>query len=313
MRMNNRLVAAFTNSWARQAGLAFLLVALVSCGSQSGDDFASLPPSPLPTYGIGDSYQFSDGSTETVVATERSDVRWRGSDGSYVTSRDVLLPRLSWSNHRVQGERRIGAGPALLFPLQSGKSVAFTATRTVRASSGDRPVTTHENWHCNVAGVVPVTTQAGRFRTWRVDCAMFEQPGGMIQRSEYYAPDIGYYVRREEKIGNAPMQVVELTDYASAEPALPATAWRLRVTDIQQALESEVSGRSSTWRDAATGDAGDVQPLKTVQSATYGWCRDFAEHIRTAGRMYSLQGTGCRNATGAWDIVALEPSKSGRG
>ena len=308
--MRNRLVAAFTSPWARHAGLLSLLVALAGCGSGSGDSLASLPPAPLPTYGIGESYKFSDGSTETVVATESNDVRWHGGDGNYVTSRDVLLPRLSWSNGTVQGERRIGAGPTLLFPLRSGKSVAFNATRTVHTSSGGAPVTTRENWHCNVAGVAPVTTQAGRFKTWRVDCTMFEQPGGMIQRSEYYAPDIGYYVRREERIGHAPMQVVELTDYASAEPALPANAWRLRVSDIQQALERTETGQSSAWQDVSTGDAGDVQSLKTVRSATYGWCRDFAEHIRTAGRMYSLQGTGCRNAAGTWDIVALEPSKS---
>jgi surface antigen len=50
-----------------------------------------------------------------------------------------------------------------------------------------------------------------------------------------------------------------------------------------------VSGQSSTWRDAATGDAGDVLPIKTVRSAKYGWCR---------------------NATGVGDTITLEPSTS---
>ena len=53
-------------------------------------DFASLAPAPLPAYGIGDAYEFTDGSTETVVATDRDEVRWRGEDGNYVTTRSVL-------------------------------------------------------------------------------------------------------------------------------------------------------------------------------------------------------------------------------
>ena len=282
-------------------------VALAGCGIGSTAATA-LSPAPLPAYGIGDSYQFSDGTTETVVATEHDDVRWRGTDGSYVTSRDVLLPRLSWNGATERGQRRIPEATARLFPLQGGKTVSFDATSVVRSASG-RQITTREAWRCTVAGTVPVTTPAGRFTTWRVDCAMSGQPGGSFQRSLYYAPAVGFYVRREERTGDGPVRVAELSDYASAEPALPASALRLRVNGIQQALERELSGRPAVWRDGWTGNAGEVMPVRTVRSAHYGWCRDFAEQIRTPGRLYNLQGTGCRNASGIWDIISLEPSK----
>jgi surface antigen len=108
-----------------------------------------------------------------------------------------------------------------------------------------------------------------------------------------------------------PVRAIDLASYTSAEPALSANAHSLRVAGIQQALERDVSGQPTTWSDPTTGDAGDVLPLRTVRSAQYGWCRDFTEHIRADGRVYDLQGTGCRGAAGVWDIIALEPRKPG--
>jgi surface antigen len=295
--------------------LICLLALMAGCGPTQQAGVVELPSAPVPDYGIGDSYRFSDGTTESVVAVDRDMVRWRGSGGSYVTSRDVLLPRVAWTDTSAQGERRIAAAAPLLFPLQPGKSVDFSATRTVRTPAGRTPVTVRENWRCNVAGTVRVETPAGAFNTWRVDCSMSEQSGGagsqMVQRSFYYAAEIGFYVRRDERIGDAPMQQVQLIGYTSAEPALPDSALRLRVDRIQQALEQKLSGDAIAWHDPATGDDGDVLPIRTVESSQYGWCRDFAEHIRATGRAYNLQGTGCRNASGIWVIVELGPAQSG--
>jgi hypothetical protein len=294
-----------------------LLVLLAGCGSKPPADLAGLPAAPVPDYGIGDSYRFSDGAIENVIAIDRDTVRWRGTSGNYVTSHDVLLPRIAWSDATAQGERRIGAAAPLLFPLVPGKSVVFSATRTVRPMTGGTPVTVRENWRCDVPGTARVETPAGAFNTWRVDCSMTEQSGApgssVVQRSLYYAPDIGFYVRREERTGADPVQQVELIDYTSAEPSLPDSALRLRIVRIQQALEHEMSGDATSWHDPRTGDGGDVLPVRTVQSGQYGWCRDFAEHIRAAGRAYNLAGTGCRNASGIWDIIELGPARNGSG
>jgi hypothetical protein len=292
-----------------------LLILQAGCGSKQPADPGRLPVAPVPEYSVGDSYRFSDGATESVVAIDRDTVRWRGSSGTYVTSHDVLLPSLAWADASGQGERRISASPPLLFPLQPGKSVVFGATRTIRPLTGTGPVTVHENWRCDVSGTAHLETPAGAFNTWRVDCSMTEQPGApsssVVQRSSYYAPEIGFYVRRDERTGERQAQHVELIDYTTAEPALPDSALRLRVVRIQQALEQDLSGDAVSWNDPATGDDGDVLPVRTVRSEQYGWCRDFTEHIRAAGRAYSLQGTGCRNASGIWDIVELGPARNG--
>ena len=290
-----------------------LLVLLAGCGANYPG--AGLPTVPLPDYSVGDSYRFNDGTTESVVAVDRDQVRWSGGDGTYLTSREVLLPRLGWVDQTVQGERLISAMPPLLFPLQPGKTVLFSATRTIRPVTGGPPTTTNENWRCDVGSATRMETLAGAFNTWRVTCAMTERPEApgslVVQRSFYYAPEIGFYVRREERTSNGPAQEVELAGYSAAEPALPESAVRLRVGGIQRALEREVSGGATSWHDPATGDAGEVRPVRTVRSGQYGWCRDFAEHIRASGRAYELRGTGCRNPSGIWDIVALTPATSG--
>jgi hypothetical protein len=291
-----------------------LLFLLAGCGSSRLDNVAQPHTAPLPEYGVGDSYRFSDGTTESVVAVDRDQVRWSGAGGTYVTSREVLLPRLGWIGPTVQGERRIAGAEPLLFPLRPGKSVMFSAARTVRSQTGGTAVAATENWRCDVASTVRVETGAGTFDTWRVTCAMTEQPetsrSSVVQQNFYYAPEIGFYVRLEERTGDGPVREVELASYTTAEPALPESALRLRVAEIQRALERELSGDARSWHDPATGNIGDVLPLRTVrsnQSTQYGWCRDFAEHIRAAGRAYEMRGTGCRNAAGIWDIVALAP------
>jgi 17 kDa outer membrane surface antigen len=295
--------------------LTGLMILLAGCGSRQPAEQAGPPAAPVPEYGVGDSYRFSDGATQSVIAIDRDTVRWRGSTGTYVTSHDVLLPTLAWTDASAQGERRIATTSPLLFPLQPGKGVAFAATRTVRSPADSAAVTVRENWRCDVSGTARLETAAGVFDTWRVDCSMTEQPvapgGSVLQRSFYYAPEIGFYVRREERTGDSPVRQVELVDYTAAEPALPESALRLRVARIQQALERDLSGDAMSWNDPATGVAGEVRPVRTARSRQYGWCRDFAEHIRSAGRAYSLQGTGCRNASGIWDIVELGPARNG--
>jgi hypothetical protein len=269
----------------------------------------------LPTYGLGDSYRFSDGSSETVVSVVQDTVRWRGRDGTYVTARDVLLPRLAWAEGGTTGERRFPLGPVELFPLEAGKGIKFTAVRTVRGSGERQAVTAQEDWRCNVAGAINVTTRAGSFDTWRVECSMRESPplagNGAIRRTFYYAPAIGYYVRTEEQVGNQRPRVAELTSFTSSDPVLPDSALRRRSTEIQRVLESELSGTEATWTDARSGTVGNLELLDTRHSERYGWCRDFSEQIRYAGRIYRLHGIGCRDPAKTWQLVMLAPGSAG--
>ena len=292
------------------------LALLTACGSKPPADLVALPPAPIPTYGLGDSYQFTDGSGDAVISVGGDLIRWQAKNGTYVTARDVLLPRLAWDTGGETGERRFAVASLQLFPLATGKGVNFHAARIVRHIGRDEPVAVEEDWRCEVAGTASVATQAGNFPTWRVDCAMRETPAvtgnGVLQRSSYYAPDIGFYVRTEERIGNGPTHVADLSSYTSSDPILSASALRQRSIEIQRALEAQLSGSQTAWSDATTGADGKVLVLNTRLSDRYGWCRDFAERIRWSGRSYSLHGMGCRNPEKVWEIVMLAPGSAGR-
>jgi hypothetical protein len=292
-----------------------LFATLTGCGSYRPVNLASLPPAALPSYGLGDSYQFSDGSNDSVTAVDRDLIRWRDDNGTFVTSRDVLAPRLTWADSAALGVRRISGDPSVLFPLQPGKSVKFAATRNVHPHVGGQPVIVQEDWACNVIAAARVTTGAGNFDTWRVDCTMGETPAvtgnGLIQRRFYYAPDIGFYVRIDEAVGDGPFQITELTGYTSSDPVLADSALRQRSYALQRALETQLSGSQAKWSDADTGAAGVVTLVDTKHSAQYGWCRDFAERIQSSGRAYSLHGTGCRDPSKIWDIIAMAPGSGG--
>ncbi|HEY6439919.1 MAG TPA: RT0821/Lpp0805 family surface protein [Acetobacteraceae bacterium] len=300
---------------ASLAGLIALFATLTGCGSYRPVGIPSMPPAALPTYGLGDSYQLSDGSNDSVTAADDDVVHWRDNDGAFVTSRDILAPRLTWADSATLGERGISGDPSLLFPLRPAKSVKFTATRTVHPRRGGQQVTVQEDWVCDVIGAVRVTTGAGDFDTWRIDCTMRETPAvtgnGLIQRRFYYAPDIGFYVRTDEAVGDGPFQITELTGYTSSDLVLADSALRQRSYALQRALETQLSGSQAKWSDADTGAAGIVTLVDTKHSAQYGWCRDFAERIQSSGRAYSLHGTGCRDPAKIWDIVAMAPGKGG--
>ena len=125
---------ASAGSLSRLARRIALLALVTACGSKQPVDLGALPPAPLPTYGLGDSYQFTDGSSDAMISVGGDLIRWQAKNGTYVTARDVLLPRLAWDTGGETGERRFAVGPLELFPLEPGKGVKFNATRTVRQS-----------------------------------------------------------------------------------------------------------------------------------------------------------------------------------
>jgi hypothetical protein len=283
------------------------VLAIVACDSGGPGGPGALQAAPLPTYGLGDAYWFSDGSTASVVAVGSDQIRWKTRSGTEITPRDVLLPRLDWAGATGSGQRRYTLGPVELFPLEAGKAIRFRAVRT----DGHRRVVAQEDWRCEVPGAIQVATPAGGFDTWRVDCRMQETPAaagnGIVQRTFYYSPDIGFYVRVEERVGDGPLRIAQLTRYTAADPILAESALRQRSAEIQRLLETRPSGTEVTWSDPASGASGRIALLNTRRSERFGWCRDFTEQIRWSGRLYALHGTGCRDSQTIWDIVMLAP------
>lgn len=75
-------------------------------------------------------------------------------------------------------------------------------------------------------------------------------------------------------------------------------------TAAAQALESSPSGQSVAWRNPDSGNAGAVTPVRTYQTSTGQYCREYTQTINIGGERHQSYGTACRQPDGTWRIVS---------
>jgi len=71
----------------------------------------------------------------------------------------------------------------------------------------------------------------------------------------------------------------------------------------QGALEKNRSGTTSTWRNPDSGNSGDVTPVKTYQTASGQYCREYQQTVVINGKSQRAYGRACREPDGSWRIV----------
>jgi surface antigen len=71
-----------------------------------------------------------------------------------------------------------------------------------------------------------------------------------------------------------------------------------------RALESVPSGQSVTWQNPDSGHTGTVTPVRTYQTATGQYCREYQQTIIIGGEKHQSYGTACRQPDGTWRIVS---------
>jgi surface antigen len=71
-----------------------------------------------------------------------------------------------------------------------------------------------------------------------------------------------------------------------------------------QALESVPSGQSVAWRNPDSGNNGVVTPVRTYQTSTGQYCREYNQTITIGGEKHQSFGTACREPDGSWRIVS---------
>jgi surface antigen len=72
----------------------------------------------------------------------------------------------------------------------------------------------------------------------------------------------------------------------------------------QKALETAPSGKSVAWRNPDSGNNGTVTPVRTYQSPSGQYCREYQQDITVGGQMHEAYGTACRQPDGSWKIVS---------
>ncbi len=69
------------------------------------------------------------------------------------------------------------------------------------------------------------------------------------------------------------------------------------------ALEAVPAGQSVAWRNPDSGNTGAVTPVRTYQTSTGQYCREYTQTITIGGEKHKSYGTACREPDGSWKIV----------
>jgi surface antigen len=79
---------------------------------------------------------------------------------------------------------------------------------------------------------------------------------------------------------------------------------RTAAATTQQALESQPSGSTSTWRNPDSGHSGSVTPIRTYQASNGQYCREYEQTVTIGGKPQKSYGTACRQPDGSWQLVS---------
>lgn len=72
---------------------------------------------------------------------------------------------------------------------------------------------------------------------------------------------------------------------------------------VQQVLESNKTGESSTWSNLESGHLGTVMPTRTDEGDEGEPCRDFQQTVTIYSETYLAYNTACRRADGTWKLL----------
>ena len=70
-----------------------------------------------------------------------------------------------------------------------------------------------------------------------------------------------------------------------------------------QALESNRTEETSTWRNPDTGHSGTITPVRTYSEPTGRYCREYTQTVLIGGEEHKGYGTACRRPDGQWEII----------
>ncbi|MEE8139357.1 MAG: RT0821/Lpp0805 family surface protein [Alphaproteobacteria bacterium] len=72
----------------------------------------------------------------------------------------------------------------------------------------------------------------------------------------------------------------------------------------QQSLETQRTGRASTWQNPDNRHSGTVTPTRTFRRESGEQCREFQQTVTIDDRTERAYGTACRQPDGSWKIVS---------
>jgi hypothetical protein len=246
----------------------------------------------LPTYAAGDSFLFTKGRWEQVLAVGDGKVVWAGpGDTRIERTPNFILTTARWRSVPSRQAAKVG-GPDSLWPLRVGATAEFFEID----EDGER------RWKCKVTGTREAEIPAGTFDVFRVRCTSGTKPGPVYERVWYFAPEVGHYVvylfKRDGRVRLRSELLAEVPDLSRLDAATQAAVNE----GFQEALEQNVSGRESLVTRNGVGPIAAVVPLATFRGGDRAFCRTYRLAMLEASRERTYSGFACRTADGLWRI-----------
>ncbi len=289
-----------------------LVLALVDAGARGHVAAVAIAPdgAPRPRYSAGDTYVYSDSTSATVVRVENDIVVWESGDGERgATHWNFIRPGAASPFGRPRLRYDVDASADELWPLRARKTVSFSAKLLVaRAGLAEDASSNAQVWRCGVEGTEPVSVAAGRFEAVRIACQTSDPIAGQpVERIWFYAPELGHYVRRDERLAaSQPVESVELVAIRLEGIDWPPAARAGLHRALQAALESAPRGERIDWKSSAVETRVAITPTAELQEAS-SYCRTFVETVREPdGRQRVYPGVACREVSGEWVIPGAD-------
>jgi hypothetical protein len=184
-----------------------ILMTASSCATTGDSSGPKLGPAPLPTYKVGTTFKYADGTWEKVTAIEPGMVTWTDNRGAtFSRSPDFTYGAAKWHRQTVQGTRRYMLKKGLivkkrtsLWPLQKDNAVSYTEMGNWQRN--EEPARSYQvDWSCRVEGTERVSVLAGEFDAWKIVCIQSTVPGStgssriLETKTWYYSPEIEHPV-----------------------------------------------------------------------------------------------------------------------
>lgn len=261
-----------------------------------------LPPASLPEFGIGDAFVYDSGRTIYVANVTDDRIVWNGG-GDYIfeMTRDFTGPILDWSYTDEEDQKRSGtglvkAGSEDIWPLEYGKHVRVS-TRSANIDPVTGDVNEYDQWlTCTVPETATVTVAAGTFDTYVIKCSRYYRQWWMQTTKWWYAPEIGFYVKRDRSWNSGQDHSEELLTFGPAPAKIPQAQQDILASTVQTALENNTSGDAETARLGSLEIA--VTPLQTVQTDKGVWCRTYRQELTARDRTSQQVKSACRTNDG---------------
>ena len=276
-----------------------------------GGERVEMSPAELPTYRVGDTFIYSDGREERVVAVRGDKVDWQTGGGfRYTASRDFSKPRTSWRSSEVTGERGILNSGDGLWPLETGNWNRVRVRENIVYSDGRPPADRIREWGCRVSGTQELKVKIGSFPVYEITCRRYGSKRAITTRRWFYAPEIGHFVRYE--VQNHRKGTISQRDLVAVRPAPGSQAAANeapRQRAVQTALETQGNGEAELW-SGPQGLRGSVMPIRSFRHEDGRYCRSYVQVVESGASISSYPDLACRGPGGRWAAIDRSPSSS---